>query len=538
MKVLVERIKRTVCTPRYHVLCLLLAVLFGGSKHFASPDLSVFLLIAYGAGFYLLMLAVIIPVIDLIPEKFTLFGEAGKKNRFLLYFAAFFLLWLPFLIIKYPGAVHPDTWEMISYYEHGIINDKHSVLYCLFLNWFVHMGRDAGSADAGLFIFLILQHVCCCFCFAYAVSFLDRLGTRPVIKYSVAAITLFNPYIIGYVGVALKDIPYSAFALLLTILIAEFCFFPESFGKSFIKMIMLTATVMLVCFMRSNGIYVVVLTAAALIPLIRKDRKKAGFAVVMLAGVILFLISNMVILKTSGTIILENNYKEALSIPFQQTARYVRDNSDDITDEEREIIDRDLNIETLAERYNPRISDPVKNAYEGNKSGIPEYLGVWGKQLLRHPLCYVAATWEQNHSLMLPVKSASNTSFYKDYCTAYELDICYGGGGTVIEGLFTSPESLKDAKDTVIYFCEGILQVPVLSAFWNVACCTILLLVISYMALAKKRSDSLGYLMPLLSALLITIAGPVIYGHPRYMFPVILALPFVMIFEFKKGEKL
>ncbi|MCR5060584.1 MAG: glucosyltransferase domain-containing protein [Saccharofermentans sp.] len=304
-----------------------MAVLFGGSKHFASTDLSVFLLIAYGAGFYLLMLVVIIPVIDLIQEKFTLFGEAGKKNRFLLYFAAFFLLWLPFLI---------------------------------------------------------LQHVCCCFCFAYAVSFLDRLGTRPVIKYSVAAITLFNPYIIGYVGVALKDIPYSAFALLLTILIAEFCFFPESFGKSFIKMSMLTATVMLVCFMRSNGIYVVVLTAAALIPLIRKDRKKAGFAVVMLAGVILFLISNTVILKTSGTIILENNYKEALSIPFQQTARYVRDNSDDITDEEREIIDRDLNIETLAERYDPRISDPVKNAYEGNKSGIPEYLGVWGKQRRRN----------------------------------------------------------------------------------------------------------------------------------------------------------
>ncbi|MCR5060585.1 MAG: DUF6020 family protein [Saccharofermentans sp.] len=103
--------------------------------------------------------------------------------------------------------------------------------------------------------------------------------------------------------------------------------------------------------------------------------------------------------------------------------------------------------------------------------------------------------------------------------------------------MFTSPESLKDAKDTVIYLCKRILQVSVLSAFWNVACCTILLLVIAYMALVKKRSDSLGYLMPLLSVLLITIAGPVIYGHPRYMFPVILVLPFVMIFEFKKGEK-
>ena len=129
--------------------------------------------------------------------------------------------------------------------------------------------------------------------------------------------------------------------------------------------------------------------------------------------------------------------------------------------------------------------------------------------------------------------SASNTAFYRDYNIAYELDKCYGGGGTVIEGLFTSPESLKEAKDTVIYFCKGMLLSPVISAVWNIACCTILLLVLVFMALVKKRSDSLCYLMPLLSILLITIAGPVIYGHPRYMFPVILALPFVLIFEYK-----
>ena len=531
MKVLVESIKQTACNPRYHVLCFLLAVLFGGSKHFAAPDMSVFLLIAYGVGFYLLLMTVIIPVIELIPNKFTLFGAVSKRNRVLLYFAIFFLFWLPFLIIKYPGAVQPDTWEMISYYEHGIMNNKHSVFYSLFLNWFVDIGRRSGNADIGLFIFLVLQHASCCLCFAYAFAFLDRLGTRPGIKYAIVAVTLFNPYVIGYVGVALKDIPFTAFTLLLTILIAESYFTPEEIEKSFCKKAVIVGTVMLVCFTRSNGIYVVILTVLAMIPRIIKNRKSVSFALLMMAGIVSFLISNTIIMKTSGTVILENNYKEALSIPFQQTARYVRDHGDDITDEEREIIDRNLNIETLASRYNPRISDPIKNDYIGNKSGIPEYLGVWGKQLLRHPLCYVAATWEQNHSLLLPVVSASNTSFYRDYCTAYELDICYGGGG---DGLFTSPESLKDAKDTVIYFCKGMLLAPVISVFWNVACCTILLLVLAFMALVKKRSDSLCYLMPLLSILLITIAGPVIYGHPRYMFPVILALPFVLIFEYKK----
>ena len=51
---------------------------------------------------------------------------------------------------------------------------------------------------------------------------------------------------------------------------------------------------------------------------------------------------------------------EMLSIPFQQTARYVKEYPEDIMEQERLAIDNLLQYDKLAEAYNPSLSDPVK----------------------------------------------------------------------------------------------------------------------------------------------------------------------------------
>ena len=52
--------------------------------------------------------------------------------------------------------------------------------------------------------------------------------------------------------------------------------------------------------------------------------------------------------------------REMLSIPFQQTARYVAYAGDDVTGYEREVIGSVLDYDTLAESYSYACSDPVK----------------------------------------------------------------------------------------------------------------------------------------------------------------------------------
>lgn len=54
--------------------------------------------------------------------------------------------------------------------------------------------------------------------------------------------------------------------------------------------------------------------------------------------------------------------REMLSIPFQQTARYVAYVGDDVTEYEREVIGSVLDYDTLAESYSYACSDPVKTS--------------------------------------------------------------------------------------------------------------------------------------------------------------------------------
>ena len=74
-----------------------------------------------------------------------------------------------------------------------------------------------------------------------------------------------------------------------------------------------------------------------------------------------------------------------LSIPFQQTARYVKTYNNEVTDKEKKAIDKILNYDTLASRYKVDISDPVKNEFNRyyKKEELNEYFRVWFKQFTK-----------------------------------------------------------------------------------------------------------------------------------------------------------
>lgn len=65
--------------------------------------------------------------------------------------------------------------------------------------------------------------------------------------------------------------------------------------------------------------------------------------------------------------------RESLSVPFQQTARYVRDYGDEVTEEVKEAIDSILRYDLLASKYNPNLSDPVKKLFNENSESRISY---------------------------------------------------------------------------------------------------------------------------------------------------------------------
>ena len=66
---------------------------------------------------------------------------------------------------------------------------------------------------------------------------------------------------------------------------------------------------------------------------------------------------------------IENSPKEMLSLPFQQTARFVSEYESEITDEERTVIDRVLIYDQLADRYRPFVRSGESRLSKGIHGG-------------------------------------------------------------------------------------------------------------------------------------------------------------------------
>ena len=79
----------------------------------------------------------------------------------------------------------------------------------------------------------------------------------------------------------------------------------------------------------------------------------------------------------------KGSVKEVLSIPFQQTARYIKEYPEEVTLKEKKAINDILSYDGIKENYNPEISDFVKNTFrEGSEDKLDEYFKVWFEMFL------------------------------------------------------------------------------------------------------------------------------------------------------------
>ena len=111
---------------------------------------------------------------------------------------------------------------------------------------------------------------------------------------------------------------------------------------------------------------------------------------------------------------------EALSVPMQQTARYIRDYGNEVTDDERTAIEKVLDCDAIAQSYMPELSDGVKQYYKNpGKGDLTRYMLVWAKMLLKHPVCYFEATHANSHGYYTITKCRAINDYY-----TFNNDIC------------------------------------------------------------------------------------------------------------------
>ena len=432
--------------------------------------------------------------------------------------------WLPLLLIKYPAAVCWDTLAMVEQYRKGLFSEHHSVYYTLIMGKLVELGEVFGHPNYGMFAFSVIHYAVLVAALGWSVGILRKMGVRRSIQRAVLLMYLLNPYISGYVGVIIKDELYTAFIVLFFLCMVELFLDHEAFAKSPVKLAVMFVSVINIWLIRKNGSYILLATAVLLV--IRSFRKRLSKrpVLVLLAA----LIVSAVLYSSLGAFFHaeKGSVAEALSLPFQQTARYVKYHGNEVTEEEREAIDAVLPYDELAEAYDPRISDPVKGKYRGDSSKLGPYFKVWLAQLKKHPLTYVSATWDQNHYLFMP--EADNVTLYTDL----EVE-AYGQRFASLTGLFGRVDKLVTLKKWIVKEFELIHRIPLIRYLGNVSFWFYILMFATVLSLVFRADDFVLLAFSWFSVVFVVL-GPVIQLHPRYMFPVVYVMPVTVLFMLRR----
>lgn len=454
---------------------------------------------------------------DVIAKRWTFAPFAAFKQHIIRNTAIVLtLFWLGHLIIKYPFGNDVDTyWQILQGMGYLQLTRAHPVFHTMLLAGFIKFGQLFGSKEAGAFLFVLVEMAAMALIFSYIVAFLDKIKTPDCLLLCAVLFFALSPFITGYVGHTIKDVYFCAFFALYVVLVAEYRLDRSGFtGKR--AALFLLASTMLFLF-RYNGILNMVPTAAVM--MIRELRRRETRWKQML--LLLTLSLALPLLLFAGLEMLTNPAKgsiaEPLSLPFQQTARFVKNHRDLVTDEEAEIIDRILPFDELPELYKEYISDPVKGSYKQNASteDLKAYFRVWFRQFFRSPSTYFGATARQNIYLLYPRYSVYQYSFDTNANVPEEDAEIY----------FEAPDYIKWLQPSYRRALNNLHTDPILYAINNLACYIILFLAMFIYVTESGSKTHFLICIPLFMSFLSIIGGPCILGHPRYVFPIIWTAP-------------
>jgi hypothetical protein len=288
----------------------------------------------------------------------------------------------------------------------------------------------------------------------------------------------------------------------------------------FLSLTGIVATGILAALFRHNNLYVVMISIVILLFLKQNARIRiAAAAAVFVLGA--NLISGILV----GALDAERgSVAEALSIPFQQTARFVRYHPELVTPEERDAIDAVLIFDRLHVQYDPDLSDPVKNFFRGDTRALPAYFRHWFNMGLRRPVTYVSATIANSYYYYLPTKhTAAEWGSVWTHHNFGALDF-----HNIPHDTFSIADSHGQIqREVAADLYEMLRRTPGISVFFSLASYTWFIIFLMLFLVRKGGLQGIAAFSPALLVIAVCIASPV-NGYVRYFLPVITVAPLLL----------
>ena len=478
------------------------------------------------AGYFCLIYVLLALIFDFfkntsfIDEKSHFFSEKAFLKSIIILSVVYGIV----ILISYPGTLCWDVIGQIEQVTKGTgYSTHHPLFHTLLVGGLTSLGQTVfGSYEVGLFLYMLLQMAMFVLALSFTISTLAKRGLKA--GYLVALLVLYcvTPLYTNIVSVAIKDVPYCAFVIGYVVLFAQLLETPDKIkNKKFLcGFVLLQIGVIL---SRNNGLPLVLLSGLlAFIYLYKKYNLKEKI-VYLLSGFVLSIGTAKLVLfvlmqVTNAT---EGSSAEMLSIPFQQTARYLQLYQNEIDLEEKEAIEAVLgDVSIVAAKYNPEISDDVKALFvkEATTKDILNYMGAWAKGFFKHPGVYFEAFFIHVYGWFTPV--ATNAIRYETTYTEIAQ-----------QGLFPG------AQKGLIFLYRFANKIPVLGLLENIGAYVWGMFLFIFYAKKNKEKGMVFATLPLVISLLVCMASPCFISHPRYGMPIICTLPFLYGFMLSKTKE-
>lgn len=432
----------------------------------------------------------------------------SKKNSEIpwkLSFFAILIIWILYLLPFLPGNTAGDgNTQLDQFFGYGIpMTNHHPYISTVFEGTIVKIGWHLISGNFGLFMYVVIQMLICCAIYSYCIYKVSTFGLPRSFSYTLIVIVGVLPYW-SFVSETLhKDGLFIAFYSLFTLLSIEIVKIELIDGKGISKKLLIQFAIscLLVSFWRNNGIYCVLPTIILLI-FVRNFKYWKAFLTVLAVVICIYIGFTKIALPILN--VPPTEPREALSLPIQQTARYIKEHPKDIKLKEKKVLNREFkNYKNLGVAYDPNISDPTKALLKDN-ANVKAYLLVWLSMGMRHPKTYFEATFAGTYDYYYPWITVQSFTWAGDISTYHN--------PTFLNLHYLTTNSIRNAIKTIL---TKISDLPFINLLINYA---LLIWICLLMIIVIFIKYNYAYAIPFLSNfmnLLICIASPV-NGNNRY----------------------
>lgn len=466
-------------------------------------------------------------------EKTTLNKKKNKIISFLFYDKPFLCtsiaaisVSLFYLIFFYPGTVSFDgDWQLNMFFHYWNFSDHHPAFLTLFMGNLFQLGRFLLNDNLGIFFYIIIQVVLNGLVYGYCLKIMNKLDSPLILRViTFLYFTCFPFWVINSITYIKDTIYYLVFLLLFVYQYYHFHLLKDNRPKTFLFLALLYFVLYL---WRNTGFYLALVQILFFLILNRKNGKKIifSFGIVGISVLLLNTFYRKVFLVKFH--IPEALVREKISIPLQQTARYIKNYPDDITKEEEKKLKKlfKTDLIEMANSYEPFRSDNVKAKILDYPSSqvLKGYFEAWASMFFKHPVVYFDATihntyayfYSEHHNFI-----GEDIGFYEITNFKKEIQIHFY-------------DKTEKGRSFLKKIAETINQTPVIGLLYSCYFYIWILIFLTFYLLSLKKYSLFVYFVPLYFTLFTCIISPV-NGHMRYLQPIAISIPLAISFVIKE----